>query len=292
MKIIVTGSLGNISKPLTEILVKAGHDVTVISHDQAKADKITALGAKPAIGSLDDVAFMTETLTGADAAYLMIPPGYEAQDMYEVTTGIGEGYIKAIKDSGIKKIVFLSSIGSHHEGKTGPIKAIGVIERKLFELDGVDVKSLRPGFYFTNYLDNVDMVKNGGILGSNYPGNDTMVLTHPRDNARVAAEELQNGFTGKSYRYVATDERTNNEIAAALGKAIGKPALPWVEFNDEDNYKGMVQAGLPEEMSRQYTEMGAAVRSRILFEDFDKKKEFVKNGTKLEDFANEFAKAF
>jgi NAD(P)H dehydrogenase (quinone) len=31
MKITVTGSLGNISKPLTEILVKAGHQVTVIS---------------------------------------------------------------------------------------------------------------------------------------------------------------------------------------------------------------------------------------------------------------------
>jgi NAD(P)H dehydrogenase (quinone) len=31
MKIIVTGSLGNISKPLTEKLVKAGHQVAVIS---------------------------------------------------------------------------------------------------------------------------------------------------------------------------------------------------------------------------------------------------------------------
>jgi nucleoside-diphosphate-sugar epimerase len=31
MKIIVTGSTGNISKPLTQKLVAAGHDVTVIS---------------------------------------------------------------------------------------------------------------------------------------------------------------------------------------------------------------------------------------------------------------------
>ena len=31
MKIVVTGSLGHISKPLTETLVKNGHEVTVIS---------------------------------------------------------------------------------------------------------------------------------------------------------------------------------------------------------------------------------------------------------------------
>ena len=36
MKIIVTGSLGNISKPLTKELVQKGHTVTVIS---SKADK-------------------------------------------------------------------------------------------------------------------------------------------------------------------------------------------------------------------------------------------------------------
>jgi NAD(P)H dehydrogenase (quinone) len=36
MKIIVTGSLGNISQPLTEILVAQGHAVTVVSSDPKK----------------------------------------------------------------------------------------------------------------------------------------------------------------------------------------------------------------------------------------------------------------
>jgi uncharacterized protein YbjT (DUF2867 family) len=52
MKITVTGSLGNISKRLTEQLVKQGHKVTVISHNQDKAAAIAALGAKAAIGSI------------------------------------------------------------------------------------------------------------------------------------------------------------------------------------------------------------------------------------------------
>ena len=34
MKIVVTGSLGHISKPLTEELIKKGHSVTIVSHNK------------------------------------------------------------------------------------------------------------------------------------------------------------------------------------------------------------------------------------------------------------------
>ena len=36
MKITLTGSLGNISKPLAEILIKNGHEVTIISSNSKK----------------------------------------------------------------------------------------------------------------------------------------------------------------------------------------------------------------------------------------------------------------
>jgi nucleoside-diphosphate-sugar epimerase len=62
MKIIVTGSLGHISKPLTEQLISQGHIVTVISSSENRTNEIEALGAKAAIGSLEDAAFVTEPL--------------------------------------------------------------------------------------------------------------------------------------------------------------------------------------------------------------------------------------
>lgn len=74
MKIIVTGSLGNISKPLTEELVPKGHHVTVLSSSPEKQKDIGESGATAAIGSLKDIDFLTATFTGADAAYCMIPP--------------------------------------------------------------------------------------------------------------------------------------------------------------------------------------------------------------------------
>jgi len=50
MKYVVLGSLGNISKPLAQKLVDAGHSVTVISSKAVKIEQIEALGAKAAIG--------------------------------------------------------------------------------------------------------------------------------------------------------------------------------------------------------------------------------------------------
>ena len=76
MKLVVTGSLGNISKPLTQILVGKGHDVTVISKDAEKVGQIEAVGAKAAIGSVSDTAFLTSAFEGADAIYTMVPPNW------------------------------------------------------------------------------------------------------------------------------------------------------------------------------------------------------------------------
>jgi uncharacterized protein YbjT (DUF2867 family) len=71
MNIVLTGSLGNISKPLTQLLVQKGHSITVISSKAARQNDIEALGARAAIGTMQDVDFLTTTFKGADIVYLM-----------------------------------------------------------------------------------------------------------------------------------------------------------------------------------------------------------------------------
>lgn len=74
MKVTVTGSLGYISTPLIQELVKKGHLVTVISSKAEKQKDIEALGAKAAIGVMEDTSFLTDTFSGADAVYCMLAP--------------------------------------------------------------------------------------------------------------------------------------------------------------------------------------------------------------------------
>jgi uncharacterized protein YbjT (DUF2867 family) len=292
MKITVTGSLGNISKPLTTQLVKAGHQVTVISSSADKAEAITALGAIPVIGSVDDIAFLTGAFKGADIIYTMIPNNFSAANYRQYIGGVGKNYAEAIKAAGVTKVVNLSSIGAHIDGGTGPISGIHDVEQIYKQLDGVAIKHLRPAFFYTNLLANIDMIKHLGFLGANYGDNSRVVLVHPNDIAEVAAEELQSDFTGTSIRYISSDDRTTNEIASVLGAAIGKPDLKWVDFTDEQALQGIQQAGLPAEIARNYVEMGTAVKSAILWEDYDKHKSTQFGQTKLEDFAAEFAEKF
>lgn len=116
MKIIITGSLGNISKPLVTNLVQKNHVVTVITSSNERQSEIENLGASAAIGSVEDVAFLTETFTAADVVYCMIPRANYFDpnlDLDAFTRKIGNNYAEAIQKSGVKRVVFLSSIGAH-----------------------------------------------------------------------------------------------------------------------------------------------------------------------------------
>lgn len=292
MKFTITGSLGNISKPLAEILIAAGHQVTIISSNADKVKAIEALGATAAIGSVEDMAFLTDNFQDKDAIYTMVPPNFGALNIRGFIAGIGEKYVGAIKASGVKRVVNLSSIGAHLDGGTGPISGLHDVEQSYSKLDGVAIKHLRPGFFYINFLGNIDMIKHAGILGSNYGPETPLVLVHPDDIAAAAAEELQREFEGSSVRYITSDESTAANVAGTLGAAIGKPELSWLEFSDEDALKGMMQGGLPEVMAKSYVEMGNAIRSGKLFAHYFDHKPLSFGKVKLEDFAVEFEKAF
>jgi len=103
MKIIVTGSLGHISKPLVQKLVAEKRDVTIISSNPDRKAEIEALGATAAIGSVSDLAFLTDTFKGADAVYTMVPPFFGASDWKQHIAGIGKIYAQAIAVAGVKK---------------------------------------------------------------------------------------------------------------------------------------------------------------------------------------------
>ncbi|HET6559759.1 MAG TPA: NAD(P)H-binding protein [Prolixibacteraceae bacterium] len=293
MKYVVTGSLGNISKPLAEKLIAAGHTVTVISSKASKVEQIQALGAQAAIGSVEDAGFLAKTFIGADAVYTMVPPHFGAKDWKQYIAGIGRNYASAVRSSGVKNVVNLSSIGAHMPEGCGPVSGLFFVEKALNELEDVNVLHLRPGIFYTNFLANIPMIQQMGILGGNYGQDARLVLVHPNDIAEVAAWELQDlEFRYKTIRYIASDERTTRELASVLGRAIGKGDLQWVNFTDEQSFAGMQQAGLPDEIARNYTEMGAALRSGEMNSDYTAYPPVTFGKTKLEDFAPYFAAVY
>jgi uncharacterized protein YbjT (DUF2867 family) len=294
MKYVITGSSGHISKPIVLQLLNEGHDVTVIGRSAGNLQELTSKGAKAAIGSVDDIDFLSETFKGADAVYLMAPPNFGAASIKDYIASVGNNYAAALKASGVKHAVVLSSIGAHRPSGLGPIDGIHRVEQELNKLADVNILYLRPAYFYYNLFANLDMIRHLNILGGNYtaaPG--TFPLVHTSDIAAEAAEALLKlNFKGHSVKYVVSDEVSTEQIAAAIGKAIGKPELPWVKFSDEQAFEGMQQAGLPEDIARNYVEMGNAMDSGIMTEDYFKQGKGPTGKVKLDDFAKEFAAVY
>ncbi|MEJ5995857.1 NmrA family NAD(P)-binding protein [Pedobacter sp. Du54] len=291
MNITITGSLGNISKPLTKKLVKAGHNVKVITSNETKRNEIEALGATPSVGSIDDVAFLSAAFKGADAIYTMTPNNFSATDQRAYMVNVGKSYAEAITTARVKKVINLSSIGANLTDGTGPIKGLHDIENILNNLEGVNIKHLRAAYFYTNFYNDIALIKNLGFTGSNYDGNTPMVLVHPKDIASQIAKQVETGFEGKSIRYVYSDEQTASAVATTLGNAVNQPNLPWIQFTDQQLLDGMLQAGLPEAVAKNYVEMGQAMGSGLLNADFNLNKPEA-GETKLIQFAKEFATKF
>lgn len=121
MKIVVTGALGNVGRPLIEELVKKGHSVTGIIRDPNKQEDLRLLGAKVAVGSVKDPLFLKIVFRGVDAIFCMIPPDYTTPDQIGHYKDVADSYATAIIDAGIKKIVHLSSWGADLDKGTGYI---------------------------------------------------------------------------------------------------------------------------------------------------------------------------
>lgn len=292
MKIIITGSLGNVGRPLAQQLITEGHDITIISSNESKKGEIESLGAKAAIGSITDTNFLEATFKGADAVFAMTPPNMGGENIVENTVNVGKKYADAFRKTGVKRIVMLSSIGAESPIENGPIKGLHFIEKLYNDLENVSVTFLRAGYFYINFFNDIPLIKNAGIIGANYPQHINIPLVHPKDIAKAAAEELLKTSEGNQVRYIVSDLRQPIEISRILGSAIGKPDLPWVEFTDEESLNGMLQAGLPKEMAALYSEMGRGLRTGIVQADFIQRGSPVHGDIKLEEFAKEFALRF
>ena len=295
MKIIVTGSLGNISKPLTEELLQNGHAVTVISSKPEKQKDIVALGATAAIGRLEDAHFLTATFAGADAVYCMEPRGGaigQNLDVIAYTEKLCSNYVEAIKQAGVKRVVHLSSVGAHTDKGNGVLAFHYKAEKTLDKLPPeVGITFLRPVGFYPNLLDFVNMIKTQGAIASNYGGTDRIILVSPLDIAAAAAEEITTPLVGRKIRYVASEDLTCNEVAGILGAAIGKPDLKWILIPDERVLNGLIASGMNPRFAAGLVEMNASRHSGVLYEDYDRNRPTL-GSVKLKEYAKEFAAVF
>jgi uncharacterized protein YbjT (DUF2867 family) len=297
MKITLTGSLGHISKPLAKELVQKGHSITVISSNPEKQKDIETIGAKAAIGTMQDVDFLTATFKGADVVYLMEALGASSffdhnLDYMATINKIANNYKQAIQQSAVKRVVHLSSIGAHTDKGNGMLAFHYNVENILNQLpEDVSIKFMRPVGFYINMFAFIPTIKTQNAIVQNYGGDEKEPWVSPLDIAAVIAEEMEKPFHGREIRYIASDEVSPNEVAKVLGEAIGKPGLKWLQIPDEQMLNGMKAAGMNPEVAKGLVEMNAGRRGGVLYEDYNRHKPTL-GKVKLKDFAKEFADVY
>lgn len=290
---VIMGATGNIGSKLANILLDKGEKIKVIGRSAERMKPLVDHGAEAAIGDISDVVFLTNTFKGADAIFALIPPNYTTDNFRGFYNEIGANIVKAIQESGVKHVVFLSSHGAHLAENTGPIKGLHDVEQQLNKLDDVNVLYLRPTYFMENLLANVGMIKNMGINGSDIKGDVKFAMIATKDIAPVAAEHLtKRDFSGKSvHELLGERDVSMEEVTRIFGEKVGKPDLKFVHFSVENAKKGMLDFGMSDDVSDQLIELGQAISDGLLAVNQPRTAENT-TGTSIEEFADFFAQVY
>jgi uncharacterized protein YbjT (DUF2867 family) len=258
--VVITGATGNTGSKITDMLLEKGEKVRVMGRSSVRLKQYREKGAEIEVGDQSDPVFLTRAFSNADIAYLLIPPRFDANDIRTYYNLMGDTAAVAIKDSGIKKVVFLSSLGAELQSGTGPVIGLHDVEEKLKWLIGVDIAILRPGYFMENTLGTIPLIKNQRINGSSMVANAPVAMIATRDIAAVAVKLLtEKTFSAISILDLFGDCLSYTEATRHIGTALGIPDLHYVQFSDEDAVTSFSKMGLSNSVAVSFVELSHAI---------------------------------
>ena len=118
-KILFIGASGMLGKPVALELLRAGFQLTLLARDVEKMEKL--FPKTPVVqGDVFDIASLEAAMAGQEIVYLnlSVPQSSKKSEPQPEREGINN-IIEAAKKTGIKRIVYLSSLIKNYEGMNG-----------------------------------------------------------------------------------------------------------------------------------------------------------------------------
>jgi uncharacterized protein YbjT (DUF2867 family) len=232
--IVVTGATGNVGRPLTQALAKAGEQVRAVSrHAAAMPD-----GVRHVPADLAEPQGLTPALDGAKALFLLLSGDLHAPEARPTDI------IDLAAASGVRRVVLLSSQGVATR-PLGPSRiAMRAVEDALRE-SGLDWAVLRPGGFASNALAWAESVRTQGTVAAPF-GDVGVPIVDPADIAEVAAAcLLDDRHTGGIFELTGPEVITPRQQSEAIAAALGSP-VRFHELTREEAKTAMTQFVPPE----------------------------------------------
>lgn len=249
---VVSGATGNTGSVVAKTLLEKGLPVRVIVRSREKGAAFGELGAEIAVADLHDADALTEALQGGKVLYLMNPPSYQSEDRFVELEKVIGAFQTAIKNSALKKIVVLSSIGAQLSSGTGNILTAYKLEQAFGNLE-IPVTFVRAGSFMENWNGVLETAKINGVLPSFFQPLDRKVpQVAAADIGRVVAEAMQEKTEGVEIKELAGFWTSPEETAEVIGKVISKevkavptPEDQWLDimknYNSPKNAASMTE---------------------------------------------------
>jgi uncharacterized protein YbjT (DUF2867 family) len=257
---VIAGVTGHVGSVVANELLAKKSPVKVIVRDSAKGAPWAKKGAQVAVGGLQDVAFLTATLKGAEGFFTLLPPDFAAPDFYAAQRKTADAIASAVKASGIPHVVMLSSVGAHLATGNGPIRGLHYLENAL-RAAGTTLSAIRAGYFQENAANSLAPARQAGIVPNFLASADFAIpMIATRDIGLLAAKLL----IDKPKKSEAIDLQgpaySIRQVAEKLGAALGK-ALKVVDIPPAGWLDAMKKGGIPEHVAKVFAEMYAGFNS-------------------------------
>jgi uncharacterized protein YbjT (DUF2867 family) len=263
---VVLGATGRTGSIIANSLLSNGERVRVVGRNASRLERLVRKGAEAFVADVSDAASLTKALTGARAAYLMLPPNMTSPDYRADQERESDAIAKAAKDSSLRYAVHLSSYGADVAAGTGPIAGLHASEQKLNAIGGLNVLHLRAGYFMENNLAVIGMIQDMGVFGHALLPDLKHPMIATRDVGEYAAQRfLKLDFSGKQTRELLGERDISmNEATAVIARGVGKPDLRYVQFPYEQVQQVLMQMGVQAKTAGQFIEMYQAINAGLV----------------------------
>jgi uncharacterized protein YbjT (DUF2867 family) len=227
--IVIVGATGRTGSVAADKLLAAGAKVRVLGRDAKKLEPFAQKGAEAVVTDMTDAASVERAFAGASAAHVLIPPNLAAPDYRAYQERVNDNMANAIRKAGVTHATVVSSTGADQTRGVGPVTGLNTLEQRLNAIDGLNVLSLRCGYFMENLLAQVGLIQSMGFMASPVRADVPLPMIATRDIGEVSAELLAKAeFSGKKTRELLGPRHISyTEVAKIIGAAIGKPGLAY-----------------------------------------------------------------
>ncbi|MEF3113951.1 NAD(P)H-binding protein [Streptomyces chrestomyceticus] len=263
---VITGASGRTGRAAAEHLLAAGHRVRAVGRSAQRLADLAARGAEVCEADPADPVALTDAFRGADGVYAVIQPNYlpDHPDFGAFQDQVAASLTEAVAESGVTRVVGLSSWGAQHADGTGPVKGLHRFEQRLSAVPGVDTLWLRAGYFMENLLDHLGTARTHHRISAPFEPGLPLPFVCTRDVGARAGELLATGDWHGTEILELQGERdvSMREAVDVIAEAVGADDFTYERTSLADFHAGLLAAGVSADVAAMMAEAGEAINAR------------------------------